>query len=101
MGMPNAFSAKRGGFLRHGRPQMHRDDPACLSDYRTCFTRRFVSVDEKGTEASPLPLLYCNGLRHSRPEPQPVVIDQPFIFLIRDIETGAIIFVGRVVDPSA
>jgi serpin B len=36
--------------------------------------------------------------------PQPpveVTIDRPFIFLIRDIETGAIIFIGRVLNPGA
>jgi serpin B len=26
-------------------------------------------------------------------------IDRPFIYLIRDIETDAILFLGRVVDP--
>jgi serine protease inhibitor len=30
-----------------------------------------------------------------------VTVDRPFIFVIRDIETNAILFVGRVVDPSA
>jgi serpin B len=29
-----------------------------------------------------------------------VTVDRPFIFTIRDIETGAVLFVGRVVDPS-
>ena len=27
--------------------------------------------------------------------------DRPFVFLLRDIPTGAILFVGRVVDPTA
>jgi len=30
-----------------------------------------------------------------------VTIDRPFIFLIRDVKTGAIIFVGRVLNPAA
>ena len=33
--------------------------------------------------------------------PEPIVLDRPFIFFIRDIQTGAVLFVGRVVDPSA
>ncbi|MFZ0493653.1 MAG: serpin family protein [Acidimicrobiia bacterium] len=27
-------------------------------------------------------------------------IDRPFIFALRDTETGALLFLGRVVDPS-
>jgi serine protease inhibitor len=30
----------------------------------------------------------------------PITIDHPFIYLIRDSQTGAILFIGQVVDPA-
>jgi len=62
--------------------------------------KAFVSVDEAGTEAAaatavPMELTAV-------PEPlAEVTIDRPFIFLIRDIDTGAILFVGRIMNPGA
>jgi serpin B len=32
--------------------------------------------------------------------PLEVTVDRPFIFLIRDIKTGSVIFVGKVMDPA-
>jgi serine protease inhibitor len=36
------------------------------------------------------------------PEPEPIemTVDRPFFFAIRDVESGATLFQGRVADPS-
>jgi len=40
-------------------------------------------------------------LKAVMPEPAAeVTVDRPFVFAIRDIETGALLFIGRVMDPS-
>jgi serpin B len=64
--------------------------------------KAFVSVDEAGTEAdAATAVIVPAGSSGSEPPPVKVTIDRPFIFLIRDIETGAILFVGRVLNPGA
>ncbi len=56
-----------------------------------------ISIDEAGTEAAAATaVIEGNG----DAEYATVTIDRPFVFLIRDIPTGAILFVGRVLDPS-
>lgn len=60
--------------------------------------KAFVSVDEAGTEAAAATAVIV-GITAVPVEPIKVTIDRPFIFLIRDIETGTILFVGRVVNP--
>ncbi len=62
--------------------------------------KAFVSVDEAGTEAAAATAVVMP--RAMPPgEIVEVTADRPFVFLIHDIETGAILFVGRVVSPSA
>jgi len=60
----------------------------------------FVSVDEEGTEAAAATAVIMPTSAMPE-EPVELTIDHPFIFLIRDIQTGAVLFVGRVLDPSA
>jgi len=62
--------------------------------------KAFVSVDEAGTEAAAATAVVMKRLALPE-EPVEVSVDRPFIFLIRDVQTGAILFVGRIVDPSA
>jgi len=62
--------------------------------------KAFVSVDEAGTEATAATAVIV-GESAMPGQPVEVILDHPFIFLIRDIETGAILFVGRVMNPGA
>jgi serpin B len=61
--------------------------------------KAFVSVDEAGTEAAAATAVMMS-LTSVPEEPIEVALDRPFILLIRDIRTGTILFVGRVVNPS-
>jgi serpin B len=57
----------------------------------------FVAIDEHGTEAAAATAVIIDT--DSAPEPATLTVDRPFVFFIRDIPTGTILFVGRVVDP--
>jgi serpin B len=58
----------------------------------------FVSVDESGTEAAAATAVVIEE-ESVPPTPIEMTVDSPFIFLIRDVETGTILFVGRVWNP--
>jgi len=57
--------------------------------------KAYVSVNEEGTEAAA-----ATGVSMTLSMPAAMTIDRPFIFLIRDINTGTILFVGRVMEPT-
>lgn len=62
--------------------------------------KAFIAVDEKGTEAAAATGVVFRTT--SAPaNPIELRIDRPFLFLIQDDATGAILFLGRVGDPTA
>ena len=91
MGMPVAFSAAADFSGMTGNRELTITD---------ILHKAFVSVDEAGTEAAAATAVVV-GLTSVPEQPVQVTVDRPFIFLIRDIETDAIVFVGRVMNPSA
>jgi len=91
MGMPVAFSASADFSGMTGNPDLFIGE---------VLHKAFVSVDEAGTEAAAATAVIME-LTAMPGEPVEVTIDRPFIFLIRDIESGTILFIGRVIDPSA
>jgi serpin B len=60
--------------------------------------KTFISVDEEGTEAAAATGVVV-GTVSAFPTKE-IVINRPFIYLIRDVETGAILFIGRVLNPA-
>ena len=91
MGMPIAFSAAADFSGMTGNRDL---------TIAEVLHKAFVSVDEAGTEAAAATAVVIR-LTAAPEGLVEVTVDHPFIFLIRDVETGAILFVGRVVDPSA
>ena len=58
--------------------------------------KAIIAVDEKGTTASA-----ATGVSVGVASlPPTLVVDRPFLFFVRHKSTGAILFQGRVVDPS-
>ncbi len=67
--------------------------------------KSFVQSDESGTEAAAATAVvmpeFISAEESLNPPPKPVVFhaDHPFLYVIRERQTGAILFQGRVVDP--
>ena len=58
-----------------------------------------IDVDEKGTEAAAATAVVI-GTTSIPADPVTLRVDRPFLFLLRDVPTGAIVFMGRVADPT-
>jgi serpin B len=91
MGMADAFDAGKADFSgMDGKKDLF---------ISAVVHKAFVDVNEEGTEAAA-----ATGVVMSltaMPEPPPEFrADHPFLFLIRDTKTGAILFFGRILDPT-
>ena len=92
LGMPTAFSVESADFS--GMTTQER----LLID--AVVHQADIDVDEHGTEASAATAVLM------KPASLPIDIvqvrvDRPFLFALRDLETGAVVFLGRITDPTA
>lgn len=94
MGMKRAFS---GGADFSGMLAQGADARLKLDDVRHEAT---VTVDEQGTEAAAATGVEV-VLVSATTNPFELVVDRPFLFAIRHRPTGAVLFLGRVVDAGA
>jgi serpin B len=89
MGMPVAFDPETADFSgMDGRRDLY---------VQTVVHQGFVEVNEEGTEAAA-----ATGVGVGVTSAPPMFLaDHPFLHLIRDNLTGSVLFLGRIVDPSA
>ncbi|MGD9713793.1 MAG: serpin family protein, partial [Thermomicrobiales bacterium] len=97
LGMTDAFDEETADFTG-----MVGEDPPGPLFISNVLHKAFIAVDEQGTEAAAATMvIMAEGAAPMDPvEPIEVRVDRPFIFAIRDTESGAILFLGRVLDPS-
>ncbi len=63
------------------------------------YHQAYIAVDESGTEAAAATAVM---MPRGGPPPRPVTFtaDHPFLFFIRDVKTGTILFLGRLTTPA-
>jgi serine protease inhibitor len=94
MGMPLAFDPTRADFSG-----ITTQEQLYISKV---VHQANVSIDENGTEATAATAVEVAAAASMAPREQVTLhVDRPFLFAVRDTGTGAILFLGRVVDPSA
>ena len=97
LGLQAAFvvaSADFGGITPH-------PDGLVLSN---AIHQAWLKVDEHGTEAAAATAQAAMAgamIEEEPPQPIPFVVDRPFYFFIQEQLTGAVLFMGRVLNPTA
>jgi serpin B len=102
LGMPLAFTRFQANFSGINGHEPPREDSLFIS---AVFHKAFVEMNEEGTEAAAATAVVMPPMaaRFRRWKPPPVPIfraDHPFLFAIRDRKSGAILFLGRMADPT-
>jgi serine protease inhibitor len=95
LGMPRAFDADLADFTG-----MTTQDRLYIGKV---IHQANIDVDEQGTTAAAATAIGMDTGGCTGPNPKTTKVlrfDKPFMYLIRDVQTGAILFMGRVMDPS-
>ena len=93
LGMGIAFDANRANF----KGMADSRDNIFISRVKH---KTFCEVNEEGTEAAAVTSVEMRATSAMRPEqPFRMIVDRPFFYAIRDNQTGAILFMGSIIDP--
>lgn len=97
LGMPLAFAPEADFSGMNGHEPPHKDSLFISA----VFHKAFVEVSEEGTEAAAATAVVGKIRGMASPPPVPVFrADHPFLFAIRDRKSTAILFLGRVANPT-
>ncbi|WP_437756162.1 serpin family protein [Sorangium sp. So ce1389] len=96
LGMKLAFDPNQADFTGIASPSGL--NPRLFVD--DVFHKVFVKVDEKGTEAAAASGVTIRAISSSNTPPPEFRADHPFLFFLRDLRSGMIVFMGRVSDPT-
>lgn len=104
MGMERAFldPGIHPSGAQFGRLQARTNPPQDPLFVSAVLHEAFVEVNEKGTEAAAATAVggeFAISIPRDRPFIPTFRADRPFLFLIRDNESGAILFMGRYARP--
>jgi serpin B len=94
MGMPTAFTGSADFSGMDGNRDLYISD---------VVHKAYIDVNEEGTEAAAATgvVFWASAIGPGNEEPIPVFrADHPFLFLIQDNDSGAIIFAGRIDNPN-
>jgi serpin B len=91
MGMPTAFDPGAADFSG-----MTTEERLFIS---AVIHQAKIDVDEKGTTAAAATAVVMRATA-APGEPVTLTVDHPFLFALRDVPTGTVLFLGRVTDPS-
>jgi serpin B len=102
LGMQLAFTRFKADFSGINGYEAPAEESLFLS---AVFHKAFVEVYEEGTEAAAATAVVFGrlgaALYPSKPPPIPIFrADHSFLFAIRDRKSGAILFLGRMADPT-
>jgi serpin B len=91
LGMPNAFDPDLADF-------------SGITGHNDLFIgavvhKAFVAVDEEGTEAAAATAVIME-LSMAPMFDVTLTVDRPFLYIIRDLQSGQILFMGRVLNPA-
>jgi serpin B len=93
LGMTTAFDTDKANFSGIS------SEPLYIS---AALQKTFVEVKEEGTEAAAVTGLSVAAGAFEMPPPKrfQMIVDHPFLFLIEDNQTGTILFIGLIYDPT-